>query len=274
MRSQERELVEQIVLGTEHDGRRKIVQASRRIADHLLAVALRAQSTCSGRSDRRRSRSCESADARPCLRRPRRSCVGNSTCAFANSGPYGLPRCPCRMPTRLITASASATNAASCDRIVHVGFDHVDGQQGEMRGVGAPPRGDAHVLAEIDERVDEMTADEAGTADQRTGSDVAFSPLWCATARGNRAGVARTRAPSETSARGVHGALRRDVAQTRLQRLRTAFEQRRVVDRVRQHVLDVVARLGERNRFSKNRAFDRTLQIAAATCADGPGPAL
>ena len=52
-------------------------------------------------------------------------------------------------------------------RIVHIGFDHVDGEQGEMRGVGAPSRGDAHGLAEIDKRVDEMTADEARTADQR-----------------------------------------------------------------------------------------------------------
>src|SRR6476620_7097127 len=55
----------------------------------------------------------------------------------------------------------------------------------------------------------------------------------------------------------------RDVAEPCLQRLRTAFEQRRVVDGVRQHVLHVVARLGERNRFSKNRAFDWRREVAA-----------
>src|SRR5471030_2386715 len=58
----------------------------------------------------------------------------------------------------------------------------------------------------------------------------------------------------------VAGRLRRDITKPRFQRLRTAFEQRRVVHGVRQHVLDVVAGFGERNGFSKNRALYRRAQ--------------
>ena len=37
---------------------------------------------------------------------------GSSTCVRAKSVPYGSPRLPCRMPTRLITASPPCINAA------------------------------------------------------------------------------------------------------------------------------------------------------------------
>ena len=55
------------------------------------------------------------------------------------------------------------------NRIEHVGFDHVDGEQGEMAGVIAPPGGDAHVFAHFDQSIDEMAADKTGTADDRNG---------------------------------------------------------------------------------------------------------
>ena len=63
-------------------------------------------------------------------------------------------------------------------RIEHVGFDHVDGEQGEMAGVVAPPGGDAHVFAHFDEGVDEMAADKTGAADDRNGFMSHFSTPW------------------------------------------------------------------------------------------------
>lgn len=52
--------------------------------------------------------------------------------------------------------------------IVHIGFDHIDRQERQMLRIRAPARGDVHHgLAEIDERIDQMTADETRTADQR-----------------------------------------------------------------------------------------------------------
>jgi hypothetical protein len=66
-------------------------------------------------------------------------------------------------------AIGALDKARELNRIEHVRFDHVDGQQGEMAGVVAPPGGDPHVFARFDEGVDEMAADKTGTADDRNG---------------------------------------------------------------------------------------------------------
>ena len=48
----------------------------------------------------------------PCVRHIATMRRGNSTCARANSGPYGDPCDPCRTPIRLITASLSRIKLA------------------------------------------------------------------------------------------------------------------------------------------------------------------
>src|SRR5712671_5950518 len=66
------------------------------------------------------------------------------------------------------------------------------------------------------------------------------------------------------------GAARQDDAQARLQRRRLGPEDGGVVDGVRHHLLDVVARLAERNGLDEDRAFDRS-SAAPQARARGPG---
>lgn len=54
-------------------------------------------------------------------------------------------------------------------RIERVEFDDVDRQHLQVARVLAPPRTDPHLLAGIDQRIDEPAADEAGAAQQRNG---------------------------------------------------------------------------------------------------------
>src|SRR6202790_5703303 len=91
-----------------------------------------------------------------------------------------------------------------------------------------------------------MFASVSGGARKRQGGGAA---------RGFRLTVSTGKAKRAASL--VAGRLRRDITEPRFQRLRTAFEQRRVIHGVREHVLDVIAGFGERNGFSKNRALYR-----------------
>ncbi|GBH26666.1 hypothetical protein BvRS1_37150 [Burkholderia vietnamiensis] len=83
----------------------------------------------------------------------------------------------------------------------------------------APPRGDPHMLAGFDQRIDEPAADEAGAAQQRDGlafhvrsSDGRFTPMTACVARGTRAHetacTGRSRA-GHSRERPLHAAARR-----------------------------------------------------------------
>src|SRR5476649_2079100 len=55
------------------------------------------------------------------------------------------------------------------DGIEEIGFDYIHRQQRQLRRILATPRRDAHVLAKLDKRIHQMTADKPRSADQRNG---------------------------------------------------------------------------------------------------------
>jgi hypothetical protein len=163
---EKRELVQQIVLGAEHDGTAENRGGERGVANHLFAVAAGAQihaRTLRIGADRAHVQKPPHA-----LRLARRDDLPRQLdMRFRELGAVRVAAPPLQDADEIDDRVRFRHEGGELRRIMHVGLDHVDGKQGEMRGIGAAPRRDAHVLAEFDERVHEMTADEARTADQR-----------------------------------------------------------------------------------------------------------
>ena len=170
-----REQVEEMVLAPEdhrrpQDGGWKALALGRQ--DQLLGLAFGAQIRAGAVRDRPGARSRAPGAAPRAGGRPSMIWRGSSTWTRWKS--------PCRMPTRLMTASACSTRRSQGGRIVHVGLHHVHGrQQDQVLGALAVARRHAHVQAARHQLPDYMPAQKARAAEHQNGAkDHTESPSY------------------------------------------------------------------------------------------------
>ena len=171
---QPREQVEERVLAAEDHRGRKIVQR-RPDAATIASAAPLVRWYCDGPAGSAPSALICSKRVTPAgVARGRRACAASSTCARSNvAAPLSF-----RMPTRLTTAVAPASNARQRARIVDVGLDHVDRrQQDQVLGILAPARRHDDAMPGGREARDHVAADEAAAAqdDDADGSAIGYS---------------------------------------------------------------------------------------------------
>ena len=160
-----------------------------------------------------------------------------------------------------------ATSDQSCKRrvVMDVGFDHVDCRQRDQMARSPPPAyRNRDLQPAVDEPADDVSADEAGSADDQDVGMLHGGPEGgdCEERFYSAGSGLESGGRHDTRSRqlGGTGRLGCDGAEALFQRLRLVLEQGRVVDAVRHDLLHIVARLVEWNRLGKDRAFDRPLQ--------------
>ncbi len=187
---------------------------------------------------------------------------GSSTCACANSRPVRRALRSMQDADQVDHGVLAADQVAQRRSSMHVAFDDIDRRQhDQVPRPRAPPGRHRNPQAARGQPRDDVAPDETGAADDEDVVNVACRDSMRARALRDWQVRARRSVPA------AFGAIVPRRAFKRWRRL--VVEQRGVVDAVRHHLLDVVARLVERDRLGKHGAFDRLRQRARQR-AGGP----